>query len=230
MHVLVIEDEGIIAAYIKRGLEEHGYAVDVASTGREGLDWIMSESFDMLILDVMIPPPDGVTLCRIVRDQGKVMPVLMLTACDAVEERVAGLDAGADDYLVKPFALTELLARVRALSRRAADRPKTPTMQVADLVLDPRTRSVRRAEQVIEVTMKEYAILECLMRAPGQILTRALIADQVWSYDVSHESNIVDVYIRNLRRKIDDAAERKLIHTVRGVGYRLGLDDDVPAS
>lgn len=226
MHILLVEDERTLATYIKRGLEEHGYAVDLAYTGAEALEWADSASFDMVVLDVMLPPPDGLAVCRTLRAQGKDMPILMLTARDTVDDRVSGLDAGADDYLVKPFAIRELLARVRALTRRASDQPKTPLLEVADLSLDPRTRIVKRAGKIIELTAKEYAILECLMRVPGQILTRTIIADQVWSYDVYHESNVVDVYIRNLRRKIDDPSKHKLIQTVRGAGYRLLADDD----
>ena len=226
MHVLLVEDERTISAYIKRGLEEHGYAVDVAYTGREALDWLQSGPFDMIVLDIMLPELDGLSVCRTIRAQGVQTPVLMLTARDTVDDRVTGLDAGADDYLVKPFAIKELLARLRAITRRAADQPKQPVLQVADLMLDPRTRQVQRGGTAIDLTVKEFAILECLMRAPGQILTRTIIADQVWSYDVYHESNVVDVYIRNLRRKIDDPHPVKLIHTVRGAGYRLTVDQD----
>ena len=226
MHILLVEDERTIASYIKRGLEEQGYAVDLAYTGAEALDWVASGSFDLIVLDLMLPPPDGLAVCRTIRNHGLVVPILMLTASDTIHDRVTGLDAGADDYLVKPFAIQELLARVRALTRRAADQPKTPTLQVADLRLDPRTRQVQRAGKPIDLSAKEYAILECLLRAPGQILSRTLIADHVWSYDTFHESNIVDVYIRNLRRKIDDPYEQKLIQTVRGAGYRLMDDAD----
>jgi DNA-binding response OmpR family regulator len=226
MHILLVEDERTIAAYVKRGLEERGYAVDLAYTGDEALDWATGGGFELIILDLMIPPPDGLTVCRTLRNRGVLTPLLMLTARDTVDDRVTGLDAGADDYLVKPFAINELLARVRALTRRAADQPKTPTLRVADLVLDPRTHLVQRGGTVIDLTAKEFAILACLLRAPGQILTRTVIADHVWSYDTYHESNVIDVYIRNLRRKIDDPFERKLIQTVRGTGYRLVSDDD----
>jgi DNA-binding response OmpR family regulator len=168
---------------------------------------------------------DGISVCRTLRTRGLRVPILMLTARDAVDDRVAGLDAGADDYLVKPFALKELLARLRALGRRAADVPKSPTLQVADLYLDTLTHCVRRGDKRIDLTAKEYAVLECLMREPDRAFTRSMIADHVWNYDVYHESNVVDVYIRNLRRKIDDDCDLKLIHTVRGVGYRLSAED-----
>jgi DNA-binding response OmpR family regulator len=154
------------------------------------------------------------------------MPILMLTARDAVDDRVAGLDAGADDYLVKPFALKELLARLRALARRGADAPKSPVLTLADLSLDTSTRRVKRATQTVELTAKEYAILECLLRANGRVLSRNLIAEHVWNYEVFNESNVVDVYIRNLRRKIDDPFPLKLIHTIRGAGYRLSVEND----
>ncbi len=226
MHILLVEDERTIAAYIKRGLEEQGYAVDLAGTGREALEWNDSAAFDLIILDIMLPELDGVTVCRELRARGLHMPILMLTARDAVDDRVAGLDAGADDYLVKPFALKELLARLRALTRRADDASRTAVLECADLMLDTRTRRVSRAGRVIDLTSKEFAVLECLMRAPGHVLTRTLIADQVWNYEVYNQSNVVDVYIRNLRRKIDDPCPVKLIHTVRGAGYRLAVESD----
>ena len=226
MHILLVEDERTIAAYIKRGLEEQGYAVDLAGTGREALEWNDSAAFDLIILDIMLPELDGVTVCRELRARGLHMPILMLTARDAVDDRVAGLDAGADDYLVKPFALKELLARLRALTRRADDASRTAVLECADLMLDTRTRRVSRAGRVIDLTSKEFAVLECLMRAPGHVLTRTLSADQVWNYEVYNQSNVVDVYIRNLRRKIDDPCPVKLIHTVRGAGYRLAAEGD----
>ncbi|MBE2239115.1 MAG: response regulator transcription factor [Caldilineaceae bacterium] len=221
MRLLLVEDDHKIASYVKRGLEEEGYAVDVAYTGRDGLDWALASPYDLLILDVMLPGLDGFSVCRQVRQQGIHAPVLMLTARDAVDDRVDGLDAGADDYLVKPFAFRELLARLRALLRRAADAPKTTLLQVADLTLDTRTQRVQRAGRPIELTAKEFAVLEALMRDPGRVLSRTVIADHVWSYDAFNQSNVIDVYIRNLRRKIDDGATDKLIETVRGVGYRI---------
>lgn len=225
MHVLLVEDERKIAAYIKRGLEEQGYAVDVAYTGTEAVDWIMVSAFDLIVLDLMLPGVDGLSVCRELRARDIRTPVLMLTARDGIDDRVVGLDAGADDYLVKPFAIKELLARLRALARRSADQPASAVLQVADLTFDTRSFHVTRAGQVIELVAKEYAVLECLMRAPGQVLTREVIAEHVWSYDVYNRSNVVDVYIRNLRRKIDDPYDRKLIHTVRGLGYRLAPED-----
>ncbi len=230
MRVLVVEDERKISAYVKRGLEEQGYAVDAAFTGREALEWAETVNFDLIILDLLLPEMDGFTVCRELRKRGDRTPILILTARDAIDDRVIGLDAGADDYLVKPFALKELLARLRALTRRAADAPKSPILQLADLTLDTLTRRVKRGSRVIELTAKEYAVLECLLRETGRVLTRTEIAEHVWNYDVYNQSNIVDVYIRNLRRKIDDPFEIKLIHTVRGVGYRLSGDSDDEAA
>ncbi len=224
MHILVVEDDRLIANYVKRGLEENGYAVDLAYSGQEALEWTEGGVFDLIILDILLPPPNGLVVCRTLRAREVQTPILMLTARDTIDDRVSGLDAGADDYLVKPFALKELLARLRALTRRAKDAPKTPVLQIADLSLDPRTLQVTRAGDRIDLTTKEYAVLECLMRSAGSILTRDIIADHVWSYDVSHGSNVIDVYIRTLRRKIDDPYEVKLIQTIRGTGYRLLSD------
>ena len=224
MRVLVVEDEAKIAAYLKRGLEEQGYAVDCAYTGREALEWAQAVQFDLIVLDILLPEMDGLAVCRALRQRADRVPILMLTARDSVQDRVAGLDAGADDYLVKPFALQELLARLRALTRRAADSPKSAVLQVADLALDTLTRRVKRGGKLIVLTAKEYAILECLLRESDRVLTRTQIAEHVWNYDVYNQSNIVDVYIRNLRRKIDDPFPLKLIHTVRGAGYRLSTD------
>lgn len=226
MHVLLIEDERKIATYVKRGLEEQGYAVDVAYTGPEALDWIAVASFDLIVLDIMLPGVDGLSVCREVRMRGIRTPILMLTARDGIDDRVSGLDAGADDYLVKPFAIKELLARLRALSRRNDDAPKTPVLHVADLAFDTRSLHVSRDGHPIELVAKEYAVLECLMRAHGRVLSREQIAEHVWSYDVYNQSNVVDVYIRNLRRKLDDPFPQKLLHTVRGIGYRIVAPDD----
>jgi len=225
MHVLIVEDERKIATYLKRGLEEQGYAVDIAFTGREALDWAEADALDLIVLDILLPELDGITVCRTLRQRGIRAPILMLTARDAVDDRVAGLDAGADDYLVKPFAFKELLARLRALGRRAATAPKSPVLHIADLSLDTLTHSVRRGGKTIQLTAKEYAILEYLVREPGRVVTRTMIADHVWNYDTCNESNVVDVYISNLRRKLDDGFDQKLIHTVRGAGYQVSLED-----
>jgi DNA-binding response OmpR family regulator len=175
----------------------------------------------VIVLDILLPGMDGLTVCRELRARGNRSPILILTARDTVDDRVTGLDAGADDYLTKPFALKELLARIRALTRRSLDIPKSPILQIADLTLDTLSRRVKRGSKIIELTAKEYAILECLMREPDRVITRTQIAEHVWNYDVLNHSNVVDVYIKNLRRKIDDSAEPKLIHTIRGAGYRI---------
>lgn len=222
MRVLIVEDDRKISTYLKRGLEEQGYAVDVAYTGREALDWASVVPFDLIVLDLMLPEMDGITVCHTLRSRGHQAAILMLTARDALDDRVTGLDAGADDYLVKPFELKELLARLRALARRQTNQPsRRNLLQVADLTMDTRTRRVMRGETLVDLTAKEYAVLECLLREPERILTRTEIAEAVWNYDVYNQSNVVDVYIRNLRRKIDDPFALKLIHTVRGAGYRL---------
>jgi len=226
MRVLLVEDERRISAYVKRGLEEQGYAVDAAYTGREALDWIAVVPFDLIVLDILLPELDGLAVCREARQRGIRTPILMLTARDTVDDRVAGLDAGADDYLVKPFAIKELLARLRALARRTVETPRSSELRLADLVLDTNTHIVRRGDKRIDLTAKEYAVLECLLRQPGRVLTRTMIAEHVWNYDVFNQSNVVDVYIRNLRRKIDDPFKVQLIHTVRGAGYRLAVEDD----
>jgi len=226
MRVLVAEDERKISTYLKRGLEEQGYAVDTAFTGREALDYAEAAPYDIIVLDIMLPEMDGLTVCRELRKHGNRTPILILTARDTLDDRVNGLDAGADDYLIKPFALKELLARLRAMSRRNADTPKSPILQISDLTLDTLTRRVKRGVKTIELTSKEYAVLECLLREPDRVLSRTQIAEHVWNYDVNNQSNVVDVYIRNLRRKIDDGVEIKLIHTIRGAGYRLSIEND----
>jgi len=220
MRVLVVEDERRIADFISTGLSEHGYAVDVAYDGEEAVDWPAVADFDMIILDVMLPVRDGIEVCRTLRERGLRTPILMLTARDAVEDRVRGLDSGADDYLVKPFAFAELLARLRALTRRE---PATlgRILRVGDLILDTTTREVSRQAMSLELTSKEYALLEYLMRHPNQVLTRTMIAEHVWNYDFDNATNVIDVHIRNLRRKIDEPFPTKLIHTVRGAGYRI---------
>jgi DNA-binding response OmpR family regulator len=226
MRVLVVEDEPKICAYVKRGLEENGYAVDAVQSGQEALDWTEGTAYDLIVLDILLPEMNGLTVCRELRERGERAPILLLTARDGIEDRVTGLDAGADDYLVKPFALEELLARLRALTRRSADSPKTTLLQVADLTLDTGTHRVQRDGKHIALAAKEYAVLECLLREPERILTRAQIAEHVWNYDAYNQSNVLDVYIRNLRRKIDDGYNLKLIHTVRGLGYRISVVSD----
>ncbi len=227
MRVLLVEDERKISTYVKRGLEEQGYAVDVAYTGLEAMDWMSTVEFDLVILDILLPEMDGLAVCRKLRSQGSRVPILILTARDSVDDRVAGLDAGADDYLVKPFAIKELLARLRALARRVNEAPRETVLQLADLTMDTLTQRVKRGGRLIPLASKEYAVLECLMREPEHVLSRTQIAEHVWNYDVFNQSNVVDVYIRNLRRKIDDPHEIKLIHTVRGSGYRLSAEAEI---
>ena len=228
MRVLLVEDEPKIADFVQRGLSEEGYAVDVAADGEEGLEWPSIATFDVIILDVMLPALDGIEVCRTLRERGVTTPVLMLTAKDAIEDRVQGLDSGADDYLVKPFAFAELLARIRALMRRQPV-AHGASLTIDDLNLDMATREVTRSGRPIELTTKEYGILEYLMRHPNQVLTRTMIAEHVWNYDFDNASNVIDVHIRNLRRKIDANATTNLIQTVRGAGYRLKRRDRATA-
>ena len=220
MRVLVVEDERRIADFIRKGLSEQGYAVDVAYDGEEALQWVDVAEFDIVILDIMLPVRDGISVCRALRARDLRTPILMLTARDALEDRVLGLDSGADDYLVKPFAFAELLARLRALARREPSLVGTH-LQVDDLVLDSGTREVSRNGAQIQLTTKEFTLLEYLMRHPNQVLTRTMIAEHVWNYDFDNATNVIDVHIRNLRRKIDDPFPAKLIRTVRGAGYRM---------
>ncbi len=217
--ILIVEDEVSIADFIRRGLLLEDYAVEVAYDGHEGLDRAINNSPDLIILDIMLPGMDGLEVCRQIRRQSDV-PIIMLTAKDAVPDRVAGLEAGADDYLVKPFAFDELLARIRALLRR--HRPATSEeLRFAGLRLNPVTREVYRNDRPIELTAKEYDLLELFMRHPRQVLTRDTIFEKVWGYDFGGESNIIEVYIRYLRSKLEAEGEPRLIQTVRGVGYAL---------
>jgi heavy metal response regulator len=220
VRVLVVEDEERIAGFIRKGLGEHGYAVDIARDGEQAMRYAGAVEYDHIVLDVMLPGHDGIEVCRALRKNGLNTPILMLTARDAVEDRVRGLDSGADDYLVKPFAFAELLARLRALSRRPANVGNS-VLEVGDLRLDPATRVAVRGTVAIELTTREYALLEYLMRHPNQVLTRTMIAENVWDYNFDSATNVIDVYIRYLRRKIDDPFEEKLIQTVRGAGYRI---------
>ncbi len=221
MRVLLVEDDRKIAQFIDQGLSEAGYAVDVAHDGREGLDYALAAEYDVLVLDILLPKMNGVYLLKELRNRQIKAPVLLLTAMDAVEDRVRGLDAGADDYLVKPFALSELLARIRALLRRPPLQTDT-VIRVGDLEMDLAKREVRRAGQLIELSQREFTLLEYLMRHPGQVLTRSQIAEHVWDFDFWNESNVVDVYIGYLRRKLE--GDYSLIHTVRGVGFRLSAE------
>jgi DNA-binding response OmpR family regulator len=220
MRILLVEDERPIADFISRGLTENGYGVDVAYDGDEALDWQDIAEFDVIILDVMLPIRSGIEVCRILRGRGVRTPVLMLTARDAIEDRVTGLDSGADDYLVKPFAFAELLARIRALSRREPALLGA-VLRLEDLVLDTAARAVSRAGAPIVLTTKEFSLLEYLMRHPNQVLTRTMIAEHVWNYDFDNVTNVIDVHVKNLRRKIDGEFARKLLQTVRGAGYRI---------
>jgi two-component system, OmpR family, response regulator len=220
VRVLVIEDETRMAALLRRGLEEEGYAVDLASDGDEGLFRAAENDYDVVLLDAMLPGMSGYEVCRQMRQHRRWAPVLMLTARDGIADRVAGLDAGADDYLTKPFAFAELTARLRALLRRgSAERP--PVLTVGDLTLDPAAHSVRRAGREVELTAKEFALLELLMRHPGEVLTRTRILEHVWDFAYDPSSNVVDQYIAYLRRKIDRPFAREDVETVRGAGYRL---------
>lgn len=220
MRILVVDDDRRLCAVIKRGLLEEAYAVDLAYDGEEGEYLAEVNPYDLIILDIMLPIKDGIAVCRELRAKKISTPILMLTAKDAVEDRVKGLDTGADDYLVKPFAFSELLARVRALLRREGT-SKSPELRVGDLTLDTLTRQVNRGQRPIELTTKEYVILEYLMRHPKVVVTRTMIEEHAWDYDFDSLSNLVDVYIRRLRRKLDTEGENSLIQTVRGAGYRL---------
>jgi two-component system OmpR family response regulator len=220
MRILVVEDERKMAGLLRRGLEEEGYAVDSASSGRDAI-WAATENpYDAIILDVMLPDLTGYEVCRRIRADGRWAPVLMLTARDAIPDRVAGLDSGADDYLTKPFSFDELFARLRALLRRGAlERPAV--IRVGDLVLDPAARRVTRDDLEVGLTAKEFALLEFFMRRPGEVMSRTRIIEHVWDFGYDGDSNVVDVYVRYLREKIDRPFGRASIETVRGSGYRL---------
>jgi DNA-binding response OmpR family regulator len=220
MRILVIDDDRRLCTVIKRGLLEEAYAVDLAYDGEEGEYLAEVNPYDLIILDIMLPNKDGIQVCRELRAKKINTPILMLTAKDTVEDRVRGLDTGADDYLVKPFAFNELLARVRALLRREGT-SKSSELRVGDLTLNALTRQIWRGQRPIELTTKEYVILEYLMRHPNVVVTRTMIEEHAWDYDFDSLSNLVDVYIRRLRRKIDNEREDSLIQTVRGAGYRL---------
>ncbi len=223
MKVLVVEDEVKMAALIRRGLVEQGLIVDVAGSGEDAVAMTLASQYDAIVLDVMLPGIDGFETCRKMRLGGIWAPVLMLTARGALEDRVAGLDGGADDYLTKPFSFAELMARLRALARRGSSERPT-LLEVGDLRLDPATRQVWRGETEIELSAKEFGLLETFMRHPGSVLTRTQLLEQAWEYDFAHRSNVIEVYMRYLRRKIDVPFGVSSLQTVRGAGYRLRKD------
>lgn len=221
MRVLIVEDEPRLSRLLRRVLEEERYTVDEAHDGITGEDLARDGEYDAIVLDVMLPGQPGTTVCRNLRRERVATPILMLTARDTVEDRVTGLDAGADDYLVKPFAFSELLARLRALTRRRSTEVASPKLTAADLEMDLTRHEVRRAGKLVELTPREYALLEYFLRHPGQVLTRTQILSGVWRYDADLTSNAVDTYVHYLRDKIDRGHEQKLLRTVRGVGYAL---------
>lgn len=220
MRILLVEDNQRLSEALKLSLLEAGYAVDTAFDGQTGQDLAEFTPFDAIILDIMLPVKDGMAVCRDLRRKRINIPIIMLTARDTVDDRVQGLDSGADDYLVKPFAVNELLARLRALLRREAPN-KTGLLEISDLTVDPATHFVQRGGQDIKLTTKEYTLLEYFVRNPNLLISREMIENHIWSYDFESTSNVVDVYVRRLRRKIDDPFEVKLFETVRGAGYRL---------
>jgi heavy metal response regulator len=225
VRILVVEDDRKVARFVRQGLCEEGHAVEIATDGAEALDFVLTEpAYDLIILDVMLPGQDGFGVLKTLRAHKVAVPVLILTARDSVPDRVAGLDLGADDYLTKPFAFEEFLARVRALLRRR-DVARAPILTLDDLVVDPATRRVTRGERRIELTARQYALLEYFLRNAGRVLSRQMIAQHVWGLGFDAESNVIDVYVGYLRRKIDRDRERRLLHTVRGAGYVLQVEE-----
>jgi len=220
VRILIVEDETKVASFIKRGLEEEHYAVDVAEDGKQAIELVDSYDYDLAILDIMLPELDGLSVLSHIRSVGKTTPVILLTAKDMVEDKVKGLDMGADDYLTKPFAFEELLARIRVLLRRGKPE-ESLKLSIADLILDPVTHKVTRDDKKISLTTKEYSLLEYLLRNQGRVLTRTMISEHVW--DIKHDTftNVIDVYVNYLRNKIDKGFSKKLLHTIRGVGYKL---------
>ena len=224
MRVLVVEDTQRMAQLLRRGLAEEGYAVDVVGTAEDAV-WMATENdYDAIVLDVILPDGDGFDVCRRIRAAGRWAPVVMLTARDGIDDRVRGLDTGADDYLTKPFSFAELLARLRAVMRRGGDR-RPSVLVVGDLTMDPARWEVRRGNQPVALTAKEFALLEYFMRHPGEVLSRTRIIEHVWDFDFETDSNVVEVYVRYLREKVDRPFGRRSIETVRGVGYRLQAED-----
>jgi len=218
MRILLIEDEKKVARFISKGLTEESYAVDVAYDGEEGLFLAEVNDYDLIILDIMLPKKDGFEVLKTLRNKGVATPVIMLTARDEIESKVHGLDLGADDYMTKPFAFSELMARIRAIMRRKQEKADN-RLQLGDLVIDAVTRTVTRGNKPVELTNKEYALLEYFIRNPGRVLSRTMIAEHVWDYQFDPMTNVIDVYVNYLRQKIDRGFEKKLIHTIRGVGY-----------
>jgi len=222
LNILIVEDDESVSRSLRQALSEAGFTPQVAEDGPSALDMAGSQPFDLILLDVMLPGCDGFEVCRRLRAQGITTPVLMITARDMLHDKVAGLDIGADDYLVKPFQIAEMLARVRALLRRSSGAPSN--LRVGDLLLNPVTRQVTRDGHEIMLSATEYALLEYLMRNAGRVLTRSMILDHVWRYDFDGNDNVLDVYISYLRRKVDREHEGKLIHTVRGIGYKVAIE------
>lgn len=218
--MLVVEDEKKIASFIRKGLEAEGFAVDVCHRGDEGYELAVSRPYDVMVLDIMLPGRDGLSILRSIRERRIPLPIIILTARTELNERIEGLNLGADDYLTKPFYIEELIARIHAVTRRATGTGQS-ILVVGDLTMDLLKREVKRAGKLVELTPKEFALLECLMRAPGRVLTRVQLLERVWGYNFDPGTNIVDVYVQRLRAKIDRDSEDKLIETVRGVGYRI---------
>jgi DNA-binding response OmpR family regulator len=225
MHVLVIEDEPKLATFIQQGLVEESFVVDVVSSGEAALERARMTVYDVLVLDIMLPGIDGFEVCRQMRESGSDVPILMLSARGLIDDRIKGLEIGADDYLIKPFVFTELAARLRALLRRRQPTALL-TLNIADLALDPLTRVVKRGERRIDLTQKEFALLEYLMRNGGRALTRAMIAEHVWDFHWDRLTNVIDVFVNHLRNKLEAPGEARLIHAVRGVGYIIRPPDD----
>jgi DNA-binding response OmpR family regulator len=220
MRILVAEDDPRLGPSLKKGLEESHYAVDLVADGEEALSVGLAIPYNLIILDILLPKLDGLEVCKRLRDQKRMMPILFLSALSELEHRVSGLDIGGDDYLTKPFAFRELEARVRALLRREGP-SKTSVLSFMDITLDTRSHEVKRGEREISLTSKEYVLLELLMRHPGQVLSRGMITEHIWNVDADHLSNVIDVYIRYLRRKLCEGGEQDVIHTIRGFGYQL---------
>ncbi len=220
MTILVVEDEIKITRFIKKGLEMEHYTVDTAYDGKEALEKAEINNYDLIILDIMLPKMDGIEVCKRIREKKIETPIIMLTARDTIEDRINGLDVGADDYLVKPFAFGELIARIRALLRRERT-VKSTKLQVGDLLLNPATHEIFRGDKELYLSSKEYRLLDYMMRRPGHVCTRTMIGEHIWGYNFKDDSNVIDVYISYLRRKIDKGFHNKLIHTVRDVGYKI---------